>query len=321
MTPMIRKYGVRLILRIALVLSCLPMVCFKAWGQEAEISSQTSGSSESDAAHLQYTWWESTLSDACTVRYETAALFAGITAVGLNSWDWGSSTHYRFHSEDWFGADTGSGGADKLGHAFSAYTITNLLIEAIHIHEGRDDSLSAPLTASMLSMGLMTYVEVFDGFSVDHGFAYEDMVMNVLGIGCAYFRHRIPGIRDKIDFRMEYLPSGHKGFRPLSDYSGQRYLMALKLSGFEALRKTPLRYLELQGGYYTRGFLRDERLAGEERERTPYLAIGVNLSELFFGSTAIKAPPLVERVGRVFFEHVQVPYTSYRFYENTEESR
>lgn len=264
-------------------------------------------------------WWESVKYDACLVRYETAALFAGITAVGLYSWDWGSTSTFHTNSEGWFGRNTGSGGADKLGHAFTGYAFTNILTEAICAH-GRS-SPYAPLTSAVLSMGLMTYVEFFDGFSNDHGFSYEDMVMDALGVGFAYLRHRIPGLREKLDFRLEYWPSGHKGFRPLSDYSGQRYILALKLSGFETLRKTPLRYVELHAGYFTRGFFREERLAGEDRERTPFLGIGVNLNELFFGWRANESRTCLDRVRRLFFEHIQIPYTSYRFYEDTKATR
>jgi hypothetical protein len=48
-------------------------------------------------------------------KLESGAGLAGITVIGIQSWKWGSNSSFRFNSEGWFGEDTGSGGADKLG--------------------------------------------------------------------------------------------------------------------------------------------------------------------------------------------------------------
>jgi len=248
------------------------------------------------------------LDNASRAKYETGALVLGIAALGANSWAWGSSHSFHTHSEGWFEKKSSSGGTDKFGHAFTSFAINDVLTDAMYFRgSSRED---AALTGAALTLGLMTFVEVFDGYSVDHGFSKEDMVMNLSGLGFSYLRNVIPGLRDKIDFRMEYKPSGTRGFRPLSDYAGQRYLLALKLSGFDALRQTPLKYVELQGGYYARGFTAAEN---RPRERTTYMGIGINLGELVFGgrtpSTELYSP---SQLGRTFFEHVQLPGTSYR---------
>ena len=57
--------------------------------------------------------------DVKAAKWETGVAVAGVTALGLTSWDWGSSKSFNFNPEGWFGKDTGSGGADKLGHAFT----------------------------------------------------------------------------------------------------------------------------------------------------------------------------------------------------------
>jgi len=251
------------------------------------------------------------LDNASHAKYETGALVLGIAALGAKSWAWGSSTHFRVHSEGWFDKQSSSGGTDKFGHAFTSYAISNVLTDAMYFcGSSRDDAV---LTSAALTLGLMTFVEVFDGYSVDHGFSKEDMLMNLSGMGFSYLRNVIPGLRDTLDFRMEYKPSGNKGFRPISDYAGQRYLLALKLAGFDSLRQTPLRYVELQGGYYARGFTLAEN---RPRERTTYVGIGINLGELIFGgqaaSTELYSP---SQLGRTFFEHVQLPGTSYRVHE------
>lgn len=247
--------------------------------------------------------------DVKAAQWETGAAFAGVTALGLTSWDWGSSKSFKFNPEGWFGKDTGSGGADKMGHAFTSYALTNVLANRL-VREGRSPERAA-LSAAITTQAIMLYVEVFDGLSNDHGFAREDVVMNLLGTGLAYARTVNPDVRDLVDFRMEYQSSGYKGYRPFSDYSGQKYLLALKLGGFKALRDTPFRYLELQTGYYTRGFSKSERANGLERSRNGFIGVGVNLSELLFGRHASEEPAL-KNAGRLFFEHIQIPHTAAR---------
>ena len=171
------------------------------------------------------------------------------------------------------------------------------------------DPEGAELTGVALSMGVMTTVELLDGFS-GHGFAWQDMVMNAAGAGFSYVRNTVPGLRDKLDFRFEYVPSGNDddNFRPYSDYSGQKYLLALKLSGFDALEETPLRFVELHAGYFARGFTDKEQEEGDDLRREPYVGIGINMSELLFGQGPLR-DTLVGRVGRGTLEYIQVPYT------------
>ncbi len=251
--------------------------------------------------------WQDWRDDVMATRWETGAIVAGVTGLGAYSWDWGSSTRFKFNPEGWFGEKTGSGGADKLGHAFTSYALTNVLTDQL-VRKGRPLERAA-LSAALTTQAIMLYVEVFDGYSKDHGFAREDLVMNLIGTSFSYARTVTPGLRDRLDFRMEYEKSGYRGFRPLSDYEGQKYLLALKLGGFESLRQTPLRYLELQAGYYAQGFSKAARDSGLDRSRHTFIGIGVSLNELFFGQRSSQENAL-RYAGRLFFEHIQVPHTA-----------
>ena len=234
---------------------------------------------------------------------ETAAIFAGVTALGFTSWNW-SNSDFHFRSEGWFGKDTGSLGMDKLGHAYTSYVIADVLTSRI----GRERN-GAEATAALIALGAMTYVEIFDGFSSDHGFSYEDMIADGAGIGFAWLRNEVPGLREKLDFRMEYLPSGNvSGFHPITDYSGQKYVLALKLSGFEELQDTPLRFVELQAGYFARGFTDDEEAEGGRPRREPFVGIGLNLSQLLLSDDEVRSH-WAGKTARSVLEYVQVPYT------------
>jgi len=111
-----------------------------------------------------------------------------------------------------------------------------------------------------------------------------------------------------VDFRMEYLPSGDKGaFSPVTDYTGQKYLVALKLAGFDAFNDTPLRFAELQVGYFARGFTEEEQERGEKRRREPYVALGFNLQELLDQSAARHTTPGL--IAGKALHYVELPYT------------
>jgi len=252
--------------------------------------------------------WSDWKEDLAATRWETAATVAGITAHGYSNWEWGSSKQFRSSSEGWFGTNTSTGGADKLGHAMASYAINNLLAEQL-MRQGRSPERAA-LSAALSTQAIMLYIEVFDGFAKPHGFSRQDLVMNMLGSGLSYSRLVNPGLRGLMDYRLEYQPPDYKGFRPLS-VSGQKYLVALKLSGISRLNDTPLRYLEFQAGYYTRGFLKAERDAGIPPERTVFWGIELNLSEIFFGPKS-NADSVGKQAGRLFFEHIQLPSTAVR---------
>lgn len=239
------------------------------------------------------------------IIWDVAAVYGLTTALGLSNWEWGTAS-FRFENEGWFGNDTRHAGMDKLGHAYSGYLFTEYFTQRI-AHTSEANS-SAVISGAILGMGVQTYVEFFDGFSGGHGFSYEDLIMDGVGVGFSMLRSTVPGLAEKLDFRMEYLPSHHAdGFSPVADYSGQKYLLALKLSGFEEFRDTPLRFVELQVGYFARGFSDEERAAGEDRRREPYAAIAINLNELIGASPANGTTAGLAASRAV--EYIQLPYT------------
>jgi len=239
------------------------------------------------------------------ILWDVVGAYGIATAFGVANWDWGSSS-FSFQNEGWFGRDTKYLGMDKLGHAYTGYLLTEYFTQ--RIAHSTQDRAGAAVTGGILGMGVQTYVEVFDGFSGGHGFSYEDLTMDGLGVGFSILRSTIPGLADKVDFRMEYLPSGDKGtFSPVTDYTGQKYLLALKLAGFDEFKETPLRFVELQVGYFARGFTEEEQERGENPRREPYVALGFNLQELLDQSAARDTTP--GRIAGKALHYVELPYT------------
>ncbi|WP_299591858.1 DUF2279 domain-containing protein [uncultured Microbulbifer sp.] len=223
--------------------------------------------------------WEGARKSLIDAKYEIGAVAGGITYLGVKEWNWGSAT-FKFNEEGWFGMDTGSGGIDKLGHMYSSY----LIAEAIGNGLSRQNDAEFAATYSALwASSLMLYVEIFDGYSADHGFSYEDVIFNSAGIAFSYLRTRNPQLRELLDYRLDYRPSkGMKGFHPVTDYSGMRYLLAVKAAGVPALRDTPLKYLELNVGYTAQGFKAADAPYFPERTTELFVGFSFNLDEILF---------------------------------------
>jgi hypothetical protein len=201
-----------------------------------------------------------------SVAWLTAGVYATTVAFGVLDWDWGTAS-FSLADEGFFGRNTSHGGTDKLGHAYSTYLLSDLFTFAIRRRAA--NPRGAELSGAILGMGVMTMVEVLDGFS-GHGLSWEDLVADAVGAGFSYFRNTVPGMRDKVDFRIEYIPSGNvEWYRPHADYMGHKYLLAFKLAGFDQLEHTPMRFVELHAGYYARGFHREDKLAGETGGASP----------------------------------------------------
>jgi len=223
-----------------------------------------------------------------------------IMAVGIAQWDQGSSS-FDFNNEGWFDDNTNYGGADKLGHAFSAYALADIY-NGIYRKWGFSDQ-EAIWNGALSSWLQMTFIEFGDGFSNTYGFSWEDEVMNTLGVGMSYLHNKFPSLKEKVDFRIEWLPS--PAFRhgdqsePFTDYSGQKYLLAFKPDGFLNTNNPLLKTIEIHFGYYTRGY--DGEKYASSRHRSTYIGLGLNVTYLLEQLTG-------HRAGGVF-NYIQVPYT------------
>lgn len=222
----------------------------------------------------------STFDAAKDIKWELGLVTAGALYLGLDNWNWGSSNSFKLNDEGWFGLDTGSAGADKLGHMYSSFLMNELFNKRLNLKT--NNKVAAARKSALFSSAIMLGVEIFDGYSDDHGFSYEDLVLNTAGIGISYLKNTVPGLDEKLDLRVEYKPTDAYSDRPITDYSGYTYLAALKLGGFEKLRNTPLKYLELQLGYHTEGFKISEQRQFPEPKTEIQFAVGLDLSELIF---------------------------------------
>ena len=139
------------------------------------------------------------------IRWELAIVGAAIVTVGIKDWDWGNSSGFQTIEEGWFSKNTRHGGMDKIGHSFSTYVIADLLTDRIRANAS--NPAGAPITAALLAFGIMGLVETVDGFTGRHRFSREDIVANGVGALFSIVRNSVPGLREKLDWRIMYTPA------------------------------------------------------------------------------------------------------------------
>ncbi len=234
------------------------------------------------------------------IAINVATLTATAT-IGAVSWDYYSSS-FHFRNEGWLDADTVYGGSDKLGHAFAGYALTSVYHG---IYKGFGYSNDDAITLGAISSwSLMTLIEAGDGFSKDYGFSIQDETFNTIGVGLGYVRNKYPGLKDIFDYRLEWWPSDYYrqgNADPFTDYSGQKNILALKPAGILHSDNELLKAINLDFGFYTRGY--------EENSIDPkrYIFYGVGLDITYI---------LEQLTGHNFyniFNYIQLPFTYIAF--------
>ncbi|WP_347303518.1 DUF2279 domain-containing protein [Croceibacterium sp. TMG7-5b_MA50] len=243
-------------------------------------------------------------SQADAVKWEFGAVMAYYTLTnGAKLFDDPRWPHGQV--EGWFGRDTNNMGVDKLAHAYSSYVISELLHHRLSRKTG--DAPGIEYTAAALGFGAMLYTEFWDSIESSGGWSWEDVTFNGLGAGFSVLRNSVPGLDQKLDFRLMIQPQeGRYRFSGKKHFEAQWHFFALKLAGFEGLRDTPLRYIELDLGYRAEDFTNPDREAGIRPKRHIFAGVSLNFSELvrrFAGGN---------RYGRAAasaLEYIQPPYT------------
>ncbi len=238
-------------------------------------------------------WWGG-LQKEEKMLYTNLGIATFIGVYGLIDWDYGSGGGLHTAHEGWFEEDSKYGGADKLGHMWATYVLSDALT-ALYTSYGYDSS-KANTYAALSAWGVQAFMELGDATSETQGFSYEDMVMNTLGALTSVLMEHFPELDRKVDFRLEYVFNVDiNGI--FDDYSNQYYSLALKLDGFDLLEDTFLKYIELHAGYYSRGYDTTE----VDKKRAVYGGISINLSHLFYQWGWNKTGKTLE--------YLQVPYS------------
>ena len=250
------------------------------------------------------------------VKYINYGIPLTFLAYGALFWDWGKVNGFNFRDEGWFNKNTYAGGTDKVAHMYSHYLI-NRGSYALYRNSGLSHR-DALKQSFYLATTIGVLIEVGDGIS-HYGFAINDLIADMAGVGLGHLLNQNAYLDELIGFQMWWwsddTASGKhkKGGRlkdPIDDYNNQKYVFNVRMAAIPHLRDfLPTRYLNLDVGYFSRGYKDENNLTGRT-ERVLFTGASLNLSQLL--TDLFPKSDFAFGVSTVS-RYYQLPYTSYDF--------
>lgn len=203
---------------------------------------------------------------------------------GFSTWGWKVEEGFTINPETYRGEDAVHGGADKFGHLYTAYVIKRF--SSFLFRASGSSGAMANFEGAVFSEIIMLGSEIGDGFSKGYGFDPYDVMFNNIGILIGILIDCYPVLDRIFAIQFEYVPTREmredfslSDNRDLpTDYGGSKYILATKLSGIPYISLTPLRYVNVDLGFYSRGY--DQRYV-RKKTRNVYLGFSINLSIAF----------------------------------------
>jgi hypothetical protein len=256
-----------------------------------------------------------------------AAASIGAIHIGYATWSYfawyrgADSNDFFLADEPLFGEATYAGGADKLGHLWSNYTLTRGTTAVLSAAGW--PRLQSSIASALLTEVAFTLTEVQDGFYM-YGFEAHDMFANVTGAGLAVLFDNVPIVDRLFDLRVEYFPSRdyRRSFARTGsvdvgqDYTGQSFILALHVGAIPTLADNDWtywsRFVDLAVGFEAKHYAPVPEVQEALPRQTLYFGIAFNMQ----GILAALLPPSTGRlIAHGAFEVYSLPYTTLRFGE------
>ena len=250
----------------------------------------------------------------------TAGIYAALYGWLSLAWFVRTTDSERFqtHDEGWFGEDTYAGGADKLGHAWGNYAMTRGVSQILAY--GGWSRRGSVAVAGALSLAFFTFSEIKDGYKIEYGFSYGDMIANATGVGLGVLMELVPELDRRFDFHVSYWPSGDYlarleadgPFNTPEDYTGQTSLVSYHLGSSEAVlrRASWAEFVDLDVGFRAINY-KPVPSDGGERSQELFVGVSINLQAVADSMTGHGVG-----AGMLHFvtEVYQAPYTTFRVF-------
>lgn len=154
-----------------------------------------------------------------------SSTYAGISVYTYYSWYYQYNSgkfHFFDDSREWLAMD-------KVGHFFSAYSLTNFNSDLLK------NCSQSRIASPIMTFSYLASIEVMDGFSEGWGFSISDLLFDLAGIMAASFLH------DDVQFKFSFHQTKWANQRPellgnnlgqqiLKDYNGQTYWISMPFS-------------------------------------------------------------------------------------------
>jgi uncharacterized protein YfiM (DUF2279 family) len=256
----------------------------------------------------------------------------GVMSVGLGGYALGMTGLYALWYSDHeaqsfstFDDNAEWEGVDKIGHIQTGFYLAHLGHEALW-WAGMSNKKSA-IWGSIYSVGFMTTIEVFDGFSTGYGFSWGDIAANTLGTGL-FLAQQLTWKEQRFQMKFSYHATEYAQYRPellgsswnerlLKDYNGHTYWLSMNLSSFMRRETRFPKWLNVAVGYGAEGMLGghenpvfDEE-TGEpypefERYRKGFLSLDVDLKRIKTRSKFLKGTFIVLSFIKIPFPTLEV---------------
>jgi hypothetical protein len=164
-----------------------------------------------------------------------------------------SRFHFFNDNKEWLNMD-------KIGHATTAY-ISSVQYDAMRWCGA--GNRQAALTGGLTSLGIMTLIEVLDGFSKNWGFSKGDMLANISG-SLLFTLQQYVWQQQKFQLRFSYHSTIFPKYNPeelgsnfvqkiLKDYNGQTYWLSVNIPAFLPTKTSFPKWINLSAGYGASG--------------------------------------------------------------------
>ncbi|MBX2917280.1 MAG: DUF2279 domain-containing protein [Cyclobacteriaceae bacterium] len=163
---------------------------------------------------------------------------------------------------------------DKLGHIFSAYqvsAISSAIWQWSGINKQKSDRIG-----SLVSFGIMSSIEVLDGFSEGYGASVPDVAANAVGTGL-YWGQQVLWNETRIYPKFSFHRTHYAAVRPallgnglaeeiLKDYNGQTHWLSVDVNKFIPFPK----WLNLAIGYGAESMVYANDASNQQAGYYPY---------------------------------------------------
>lgn len=234
-------------------------------------------------------------SDSLNVKRRNAvviheAAISGVTLMALNQLWYADFERSKFKTindnNEWLQMD-------KLGHVFSSYQLGKHGAQLLNWSGvSKKNQL---IYGATLGFGFLSVVEVLDGYSLEWGFSWGDILANTAGTGL-YIGQELLWKEQRIALKYSFHQTQYAKMRPnklgknfleqvLKDYNGQTYWFSANLHSFVKDAKVP-KWLNIAFGYGGDGMLSgikdvdNQFLTNNSRYRQYYLSLDINLNNI-----------------------------------------
>lgn len=233
-----------------------------------------------------------------------------MTIYGVTSWGWISNgMKFRTRDEKWFQRETYAGGADKTSHMYGHFMITKGYYD-VFLRMGLSPDV-ANYKAMLAGEITGIVIELGDGVS-HYGFSWGDLIADTVGVGFAGLLNAYPHLDELIGFQCQWwpktAPAAHPNQKlrsPIDDYNNQKYVINVRAQGISSLKEHwATRYLNLDFGYYSRGYKADKSNPGSDPNlfgRNIFVGMSLNLSALLEPKSSVAG---------TIFKYYQTPFNS-----------